>query len=71
MAPFDGGATLEVVAYIAGARTPYLDPFARGAFVGLNVRHSLAHLTRAVMEGVTYSLKDCLDLISGLQARLP
>jgi xylulokinase len=40
--------------------------FARGAFVGLNLRHSFAHLTRAVMEGVVYSLKDSLDLITAM-----
>ncbi len=52
--------------YISGERTPYRDPMARGAFVGLQLRHSAAHLTRAVMEGVVHSLKDCLDLVAGL-----
>jgi xylulokinase len=61
-----GSEGLLFMPYLAGERTPYLDPHARGAFVGLTSRHSLAHLTRAVMEGVVYSLKDCLDLITGL-----
>jgi xylulokinase len=61
-----GSEGLLFLPYLSGERTPHLDPDARGAFVGLNVRHSLAHLTRAVMEGVTYSLKDCLDLMIGL-----
>ena len=43
-----------------------MDPRATGAFVGLNLRHTQAHLTRAVMEGVVYSLKDCLDLMEEL-----
>lgn len=61
-----GSEGLLFLPYITGERTPHLDPHARGAFVGLNLRHSLSHLTRAVMEGVTYSLKDCLDLMAGL-----
>ena len=52
--------------YLTGERTPHLDPAARGAFAGLGTHHSRAHLTRAVMEGVTHSLRDCLDLIQGL-----
>jgi xylulokinase len=54
--------------YLSGERTPYPDPTARGAFVGLTVRHRRAHLTRAVLEGVAFSLKDCFGLLkeSGL-----
>ncbi len=58
-----GAEGLIYVPYLSGERTPHLDPFARGAFIGLTARHSSAHMTRAVMEGVTHSLKDCLDLI--------
>jgi xylulokinase len=61
-----GSEGLVFLPYLTGERTPHLDPVARGAFVGLNLRHSQAHLTRAVMEGVTYSLKDCLDLMVAL-----
>jgi xylulokinase len=61
-----GAEGLLFLPYLAGERTPHMDPWARGAFVGLDFRHSLAHLTRAVMEGVTHSLKDCLDLIADL-----
>lgn len=52
--------------YLTGERTPYPDPNARGAFIGLNVRHTKAHLTRSVLEGVAYSLRDCYELISNL-----
>jgi xylulokinase len=61
-----GSEGLLFLPYLTGERTPHLDPHARGAFVGLTLRHSLSHLTRAVMEGVTYSLGDCLDLMAGL-----
>lgn len=61
-----GAEGLVFLPYLSGERTPHLDPLARGAFLGLSLRHSAAHLTRAVMEGVTYSLKDCLDLVAGL-----
>jgi len=61
-----GSEGLLFLPYLTGERTPHLDPHARGAFVGLTLRHSLPHLTRAVMEGVTYSLGDCLDLMAGL-----
>jgi xylulokinase len=63
-----GSEGLVFLPYIYGERTPHLDPIARGAFVGLSNRHSAAHLTRAVMEGVVYSLKDCLDLVARIGA---
>lgn len=65
-----GSEGLLFLPYIAGERTPYMDPSARGAFVGLHLRHSFAHLTRAVMEGVVFSLKDCLDLVQALGMRV-
>jgi xylulokinase len=49
--------------YLAGERTPYADPDARGAFTGLSLRHDRGALTRAVLEGVAFGLRDCLDLI--------
>jgi len=52
--------------YLTGERTPYPDPNARGVFFGLTLRHGKAHLTRAVLEGVTYGLRDSLELIRGL-----
>ena len=61
-----GSEGLVFLPYLTGERTPVLDPRARGAFVGLTLRHSQSHLTRAVMEGVTYSLGDCLNLMIGL-----
>ncbi len=52
--------------YLTGERTPHADPYARGAFVGLTLRHGKAHLTRAVLEGVTFGLKDSLELVRAL-----
>jgi len=49
--------------YLTGERTPHPDPLARGAFVGLTVNHGRAHLTRAVLEGVAFGMRDSLELI--------
>jgi xylulokinase len=48
--------------YLMGERTPHLDPLARAAFVGLSASHTRAHLIRAVLEGVAYSLKDIFSI---------
>lgn len=63
-----GSDGLQFLPYLSGERTPYPDPLARGAFIGLTVRHKRAHMTRAVLEGVAYGLKDSFQLIqnSGL-----
>ena len=55
--------------YLMGERTPYLDPHARAAFVGLTASHTLGHLTRAVMEGVAFSLRDAIEIFRGLEYR--
>ena len=60
-----GSEGLIFLPYLSGERTPYPDPLARGAFVGLTVRHRRAHLTRAVLEGVAFSMRDCLELFAG------
>ena len=52
--------------YLAGERTPHVDPGARGAFVGLSVRHDRGALVRAVLEGVAYGLRDSLELLRTL-----
>lgn len=52
--------------YLAGERTPHADPDARGAFVGLSIRHDRGALVRAVLEGVAFGLRDSLDLITEL-----
>jgi len=52
--------------YLAGERTPHADPHARGAFVGLSLRHDRGAVTRAVLEGVAFGLRDSLELLCEL-----
>jgi len=52
--------------YLAGERTPHVDPDARGAFTGLSLRHDRGALARAVMEGVAFGLRDSLELLREL-----
>lgn len=59
-----GAGGLLFLPYLAGNRTPHMDPHAGGAFVGLGLHHTPGHLARAVMEGVAFALRDCIDVIS-------
>jgi xylulokinase len=61
-----GAEGLVFLPYLTGERTPHLDPDARGGFVGLTVRHGRGHLTRAVMEGVAFSMRDGLEIMRDL-----
>ena len=58
-----GSEGLQFLPYLTGERTPHPDPLARGAFIGLTIRHGRAHMTRAVLEGVAFGLKDSFTLI--------
>lgn len=59
----DGSQGLIYLPYLMGERTPHLDPDCRGVFFGLSAIHTRAHMLRAVMEGVSYSLCDCNDIL--------
>ena len=61
-----GAEGLLFLPYLAGERTPHADPDARGAFVGLELRHDRGALVRAVLEGVAFGLADSLDLLRSL-----
>ena len=61
-----GAEGLLFLPYLAGERTPHADPDARGAFVGLELRHDRGALVRAVLEGVAFGLADSLDLLGSL-----
>jgi xylulokinase len=61
-----GAEGLTFLPYLAGERTPHADPDARGSFTGLSLRHDRGALTRAVLEGVAYGLRDSLDLLREL-----
>lgn len=54
---------LQFLPYLSGERTPYPDPLARGAFIGLALRHGRGHMTRVVLEGVAFGLKGSFALI--------
>ena len=58
-----GAEGLTFLPYLAGERTPHADPDARGAFTGLSLRHDRGALVRAVLEGVAFGLRDCLDVV--------
>ena len=61
-----GSEGLVFLPYLSGERTPHLDPGARGSFFGLTARHGVPHMTRAVMEGVAFSLREGLEIMRGL-----
>ncbi len=52
--------------YLTGERTPHPDPLARGSFTGLSIRHTRAHLTRSVLEGVAFGLRDSFELMKAV-----
>ena len=58
-----GSEGLQFLPYLSGERTPHPDPLARGAFIGLTLRHGRGHMTRSVLEGVAFGLKDIFTLI--------
>jgi xylulokinase len=61
-----GAQGLFWLPYLMGERTPHLDATARGGWIGLTARHRRADLIRAVIEGVCYSQRDCLDIVEAL-----
>ena len=61
-----GADGLFFLPYLAGERTPHMDPFARGGWVGLTLAHDRRHLVRALLEGVSFALRDSLILMQRL-----
>jgi xylulokinase len=64
-----GSDGLLFLPYLSGERSPHPDPLARGAFIGLTLSHDRRHLTRAILEGVAFGLRDGLDLM--VEAGMP
>ena len=64
-----GSEGLLFLPYLSGERTPHPDPLARGAWVGLTLRHTRAHMIRAVLEGVSFGLRDGFILLSRVGLR--
>jgi len=65
-----GAEGLFFLPYLMGERSPHKDPFARGAFIGLSFRHTKGHLVRAIVEGVTFALRDSLEIMKSLGAKM-
>jgi len=61
-----GSEGLIFLPYLSGERTPYADPYARGVFFGLSYMHDQTHFARSVLEGISYSQHDCLNLMKDL-----
>lgn len=61
-----GSEGLIFLPYLMGERTPYSDANAKGCFIGLSITHTRAHMTRAILEGVAFGLKDSLELVKEL-----
>ncbi len=61
-----GADGLFFLPYLAGERTPHADPDARGCFIGMTLSHRRGHMIRAIMEGVTYALRESMEIMRGL-----
>ncbi|MDQ0222043.1 xylulokinase [Streptococcus moroccensis] len=64
-----GSDGLLFTPYIVGERTPHVDSQIRGSFIGIDTNHTLAHFTRAVLEGITFSLKDSQQLMTDVAGK--
>ena len=64
-----GAEGLLFLPYLAGERSPHMDPHARGAWIGLSLAHERRHLVRALIEGVGFAFADCLDRMRGTRHR--
>jgi xylulokinase len=65
-----GSDGLLFAPYLSGERTPHLNPRAKASFIGLSLNHTRAHMIRAIMEGVAYSLNDSLQVFRDLDVRV-
>ena len=62
-----GADGLYFLPYLAGERTPYNDPYAKGVFFGLSMMHQQGHLVRSAMEGILFNLKECLYILDEMK----
>lgn len=65
-----GSDGLLALPYLCGERSPHMDPHARGTFCGLTLSHTRAHLVRAVMEGIVFSMRDNLEILAALSPHM-
>ncbi len=66
LAAAPGAEGLIFLPYLTGERSPINDPHARGAWIGLTIRHGKGHLVRAVVEGASFAMRDCLEVLKEL-----
>ena len=64
-----GANGLLFTPYIVGERTPHVDSRVRGSFIGIDTTHTLSHFSRAVLEGITFSLKDSQQLMETIAGK--
>ena len=64
-----GSEGLLFLPYLTGERTPHNDPYAKGSFIGLSLRHTRHHMARAVLEGVAFAMRDSLKIMRDLGVR--
>jgi xylulokinase len=62
-----GAENLFFLPYLTGERCPHPDPDARGAFIGLTPRHNRSHLIRAVLEGITFGMREQIEIFREMQ----
>ena len=65
-----GSEGIIFLPYLLGERSPYMNPRAKGVFFGLSLKHHRDHLIRAVMEGVVFALRDCLEIFEELGIKI-
>jgi xylulokinase len=63
--------SLFYLPYLMGERTPHNDPYCRGTFIGMDMTHERKHMTRAVLEGVAFSLRDTFEIMKGMGINIP
>ena len=61
-----GSEGLIFLPYLTGERTPLKDPYARGGFIGMTIRHQRSHLIRSVLEGITFAMRDSIEIFRSL-----
>lgn len=65
-----GSEGLIFLPYLTGERTPHKDPHARGGFIGLTIRHQRSHLIRSCLEGITFAMRDALEIVRSLGVKI-
>jgi len=65
-----GSEGIIFLPYLLGERSPYMNPRAKGVFFGISLKHHRVHMIKAIMEGVVFALKDCLEVFEELGIKI-